>query len=286
MYFTAAWGISKNIFRRIAKALLLLCCMLYGESALAVVANQRAAGQAGKDYSPARYVDPFIGTGTGSGGATNCFPGASMPFGMVQLSPDTESTGAGYHYYQTDIQGFSMTHMSGAGAPSAGDIFFTATTGAVHTQIQNFQSSYSHKLESASPGYYQVVLQRWGIQVNLHRDSSRMRRFRPACVRANPLAQFGLLSGSQFCINPATTIFTIPDSSGLEWFAELHHKVNRISLPVAAKTVICHLARYLMVIEQPNLRPSGLIKSVADRYQHIGPLARWKHEARQAAAIR
>ncbi len=189
MYFTAAWGISKNIFRRIAKALLLLCCMLYGESALAVVANQRAAGQAGKDYSPARYVDPFIGTGTGSGGATNCFPGASMPFGMVQLSPDTESTGAGYHYYQTDIQGFSMTHMSGAGAPSAGDIFFTATTGAVHTQIQNFQSSYSHKLESASPGYYQVVLQRWGIQVNLtSTDRCGLARFVfPAGKRANVL---------------------------------------------------------------------------------------------------
>jgi predicted alpha-1,2-mannosidase len=116
---------------------------------------------------PTRYVDPFIGTGSGPGGSINCFPGASMPFGMVQLSPDSESPGVGYHYYQPDIQGFSMTHMSGSGAPSSGEVFFTATTGAVHTQIKNFQSSYSHKLESASPGYYQVILQRWGIKVNL-----------------------------------------------------------------------------------------------------------------------
>ncbi len=139
--------------------------------------------------SPAGYVDPFIGTGTGPGGSINCFPGASMPFGMVQLSPDTESYGVGYHYYQPDIQGFSMTHMSGAGAPTSGEVFFTATTGPVHTQIRNFQSSYSHHEETASPGYYQVKLLRWAINAQLTSTTHcGMAKFTfPAGRRANVL---------------------------------------------------------------------------------------------------
>ncbi len=110
-----------------------------------------------------KLVDPLLGTGTGPGGSINLFPGATVPFGMVQLSPDTESNGFGYHYYQPDIQGFSMTHMSGPGCNNEGDVFFTATTGKVHTQIQNFQSTYSHSLEKATPGYYGVRLLRWNI---------------------------------------------------------------------------------------------------------------------------
>jgi predicted alpha-1,2-mannosidase len=116
---------------------------------------------------PADMVNPLIGTGKGPGGGINLFPGPSMPFGMVQLSPDTESRGYGYHYFQPDIQGFSMTHMSGPGCDNEGDVFFTATTGAVHTQIKNFQSSYSHAMETARPGYYQVQLSRWGINAQL-----------------------------------------------------------------------------------------------------------------------
>ncbi len=116
---------------------------------------------------PADLVNTFIGTGAGPGGSINLFPGPSMPFGMVQLSPDTESSGYGYHYYQRHIQGFSMTHMSGPGCNNEGDVFFTATTGAVHTQVKNFQSTYSHATESAKPGYYQVQLLRWGIHAQL-----------------------------------------------------------------------------------------------------------------------
>ncbi len=117
--------------------------------------------------SAVNEVDPFIGTGAGPGGSMNVFPGPSMPFGMVQLSPDTEIPGVGYHYYQRHIQGFSMTHMSGPGCPNEGDVFFTATTGPVHTQIKNFQSVYSHRQESGKPGYYQVKLLRWDINAQL-----------------------------------------------------------------------------------------------------------------------
>ncbi len=112
-------------------------------------------------------VNPFIGTGRGPGGPGNLFPGASLPFGMVQLSPDTESHGFGYHFGDPGIQGFSMTHMSGVGCANEGDVFFTATTGPVQTQIDDIQSPYVHKGEAAAPGYYRVRLLQWDIRAEL-----------------------------------------------------------------------------------------------------------------------
>jgi predicted alpha-1,2-mannosidase len=115
----------------------------------------------------AANVNPLIGTDFGPGGGNNLFPGATTPFGMVQLSPDTEDRGFGYHYNQSDIHGFSMTHMSGVGCDNAGDVFFTATTGPIHTQVLDYKSPYSHTLEFASPGYYQVRLLAWDINAQL-----------------------------------------------------------------------------------------------------------------------
>jgi predicted alpha-1,2-mannosidase len=86
---------------------------------------------------------------------------------MVQLSPDTEDRGYGYHYDQDTIHGFSMTHMSGVGCANEGDVFFMPTTGPVVTQIEDMQSPYSHKLEAASPGYYEVNLLQWDIDARL-----------------------------------------------------------------------------------------------------------------------
>ncbi len=116
---------------------------------------------------PASSVSTLIGTGGDPEDGINLFPGASMPFGMVQLSPDTEDHGSGYHYIHSKIKGFSMTHMSGPGCADEGDVFFTATTGPIVTQVSDFQSPYSHKRESALPGYYQVQLLQWGINAEL-----------------------------------------------------------------------------------------------------------------------
>ena len=116
---------------------------------------------------PAASVNPIIGTGDGPGSGSNLFPGAAMPFGMVQFSPDTERRGYGYHYDNTDIQGFSMTHMSGPGCPNEGDVFMTATTGPVETSVNDFRSPYSHTMEDAKPGYYRVRLLQWNINVEL-----------------------------------------------------------------------------------------------------------------------
>lgn len=137
-------------------ALLALICM-----ASALIAQMPPA------QDPVASVDPLIGTSDGPGGGINLFPGATTPFGMVQLSPDTEDHGYGYHYNQFDIHGFSMTHMSGSGCPNEGDVFFTATTGPVLTQIQDIESPYSHSMETAAPGYYQVQLLGWDIDARL-----------------------------------------------------------------------------------------------------------------------
>ncbi len=136
-------------------------------AALLVVFALAAGSLAAQHASPVSSVDPFIGTGTGPGGSINLFPGPTTPFGMVQLSPDTESNGFGYHFYQNTIQGFSMTHMSGVGCPDEGDVFFTATTGPVQTQTVDFASPYSHSSEEASPGYYRVLLSRWNVNAEL-----------------------------------------------------------------------------------------------------------------------
>ena len=148
-----------------------------------------AVAQGGGDSGPIASVNPIIGTGTGPGDTINLFPGAAMPFGMVQLSPDTEDHGFGYHYSQMTIQGFSMTHMSGVGCPNEGEVFFAPTTGPVETQVVDFQSPYSHSDEAASPGYYRVHLARWDTDVELSAtDRTGIARFTfPAGKAANLL---------------------------------------------------------------------------------------------------
>jgi len=80
------------------------------------------------------HINPFIGTG----GHGHTFPGASMPFGMVQLSPDTDIKGwdwcSGYHISDNSVMGFSHTHLSGTGAADYGDILLMPTTGQIKWQ--------------------------------------------------------------------------------------------------------------------------------------------------------
>ena len=157
--------------------------------ALLALALCTARAQSSALTGPAANVDPLIGTGFGPGDGVNLFPGATTPFGMVQLSPDTEDHGFGYHHANTTVKGFSMNHMSGPGCSNEGDVFFTATTGPIMTQVQDFQSPYSHKQESASPGYYQVRLLQWDINAELSAtDRTGIARFTfPAGKSANIL---------------------------------------------------------------------------------------------------
>jgi len=124
--------------------------------------------------NPADYVDPFIGTG----GHGHTYPGATMPFGMVQLSPDTRLEGwdgcSGYHYTDSIIYGFSHTHMSGTGVPDYCDILFMPTTDKFYLENgyndiieKGYCSRFRKNTEKAEPGYYEVELDDYGIFVEL-----------------------------------------------------------------------------------------------------------------------
>ena len=129
------------------------------------------------------WVDPFIGTG----GDGHTFPGAVVPFGMVQLSPDTAALNrgvdkqsaiykhcAGYHYDDQSIIGFSHTHFSGTGHSDLGDLLIMPMTGEVKLSPgtaqdpdSGYRSRFSHDNEQASPGYYAVKLSDYNINAEL-----------------------------------------------------------------------------------------------------------------------
>ena len=131
---------------------------------LAIAAFFASAALAG-NYT--QYVNPFIGTGAIDGGLSgNNYPGATVPFGMVQLSPDTHEApdwynASGYDHNDSRIYGFSHTRLSGTGASDLIDILMMPTTGDLKV------SSFSHDRETASPGYYKVHLNDEGIDAEL-----------------------------------------------------------------------------------------------------------------------
>ena len=117
------------------------------------------------------YVNPFVGTG----GHGHTYPGATMPFGMMQLSPDTRLDGwdgcSGYHYTDDHIYGFSHTHLSGTGILDYGDVLLMPTNEVIFNNgadgEKGYRSSFSHDNEVATPGYYSVHLDNTNIDVSL-----------------------------------------------------------------------------------------------------------------------
>jgi predicted alpha-1,2-mannosidase len=112
-----------------------------------------------------QFVDPFIGTGFHG----HTFPGAVVPHGRVQISPDTHLFGweasSGYHYSDTTLYGFSHTHLSGTGIGDLGDVLFLPYTGDFEGEKP--VASFSHDQEKASPGYYQVMVKPYGVKAEL-----------------------------------------------------------------------------------------------------------------------
>ena len=132
-------------------------------------AANAAAHAAAPVLAPAARVNVFVGTsGTAIGGPIDTFPGASLPFGMIQWSPDTPSApaGGGYNYTDHTLTGFSLTHLSGPGCSVAGDIRILPTSGPVRAPARAEQP-FSHRDEQAAPGWYAVRLRRAGIKVQL-----------------------------------------------------------------------------------------------------------------------
>jgi predicted alpha-1,2-mannosidase len=151
------------------------------------------AGAAATSYldDPAAAVDPIIGTS----GAVDDFPGADVPFGMVQWSPDTPSrpSGGGYEYKDKTVTGFSLTHISGPGCGAAGDIPILPTTGAISGAPSNETLPLDHTAEQATAGKY--TLTAGGITTALTSTTrSGMAQFTfPASAESNLLFK---LSGS------------------------------------------------------------------------------------------
>jgi predicted alpha-1,2-mannosidase len=115
-----------------------------------------------------QYVNPIIGTG----GHGHTYPGATVPFGMVQLSPDTRVDGSwdgcsGYHYSDNVIYGFSHTHLNGTGCSDYGDIMLMPTMGEPNFDKKDYSSEFLHQNEKATAGFYGVKLDKHNIDVAL-----------------------------------------------------------------------------------------------------------------------
>jgi predicted alpha-1,2-mannosidase len=164
-----------------------------------------------------QYASPMSGTGTFPGvpaGDNNLFPGAVAPFGMIQWSPDTGAgtTPGGYKYYDTEISGFSLDHLSGAGCPDGGNFSFMPILGAgepPNGSRMAFATTFSHDNEVARPGYYAVTLDN-GIKVELTATTrAGFGRFtfpagKTATLAVNAASDVNHSDDSQIEINPDT----------------------------------------------------------------------------------
>ncbi|SDG22245.1 alpha-1,2-mannosidase, putative [Dyadobacter soli] len=137
-----------------------------------------------QELAPAEYVNPLIGASTSTGkagiyhGLGKTFPGATTPYGLVQVSPNTITggdNGSGYSYEHTTIEGFAFTQMSGIGwYGDLGNFLVTPTTGTLHTARgkegvpgSGYRSKYAKEDEKASAGYYAATLSDYGIRAEM-----------------------------------------------------------------------------------------------------------------------
>jgi predicted alpha-1,2-mannosidase len=192
-------------------------CLAAGAAAvLATAAPELTFAAEPKDqgaaFDPCASVDPFIGTG----GHGHTFPGASAPFGMVQLSPDTDNARwdacAGYHIDDPTLLGFSHTHLSGTGIADMMDVLVVPAVGPLKLRPGTldhpeggYRTRLDHASERASPGYYRVRLTDHGIEAELTatpRAGLHRYRFDPATAAAGGHILIDLYHGSQD--NPET----------------------------------------------------------------------------------
>lgn len=148
--------------------------IIIGLVACALLSGCATKTKENKTFSVLDFVNPFIGTG----GHGHTYPGATAPFGMIQLSPDTRLEGwdgcSGYHYTDSLIYGFSHTHLSGTGVSDYGDLLLMPSQGNIYfdngyksNSETSYRSNFQKKNEKASPGYYAVKLDKHNIDVKL-----------------------------------------------------------------------------------------------------------------------
>ena len=198
-------------------------------SFLIVLLAATACARGGEDWL-SDYIRPFVG----AQGEGNTYPGPSAPFGMIQLSPDTDTTNwdtdSGYEYTDPTIHGFSLTHLSGTGCPDLGDFLFVPQVGQPALEAgtkehpeTGYQSVFSHAEESAAAGYYEVKLSKSGVKAELTAgDRAGVLRFTfPASDAASILTDLNhIINGSRWQVAEAR--LRIEDGSTITGF----HLVN------------------------------------------------------------
>lgn len=187
------------------------------------VAPVARAEEAGFVAHPVAYVDTLIGTGTGGemAGEINNFPGASVPFGMVQYSPDTTDTYAGYNYANERSTGFSMTHAS-VGCAAFGDIPMLPTTTPIGAQPWQAWERIAHDdTEVGAPGYYTVRFPDTGVIAELTATTrTGVGRFRypddgrPALFQVHPGGSIAGDSAASIAIGEDNTTITGSATTG------------------------------------------------------------------------
>lgn len=212
-----------------------LALTAWGASAVAPRPHPRALTLAAQD--PAALVDPLVGTGSGGQveGLIDAFPGASMPFGMIQWSPDTvkRPPGGGYSYGDSSITGFSLTHVSGPGCAIGGAIPFLPVAGPLPASLSGASARFSHASETAHPGYYAVTA--GGVRAQLTvTDRAGVAQFAyPAKAEARMLVK---VAGSDS--GPAATTFHADgdrEITGSVTTGGFCHRPNRYTLYFVAR---------------------------------------------------
>ena len=234
--------------------LFLACAALTFPGASAV----RGADATKDETSLADYVRPFVG----AQGEGNTYPGPSAPFGMIQISPDTDitnwDTDSGYEYSDPTIMGFSLTHLTGTGCPDLGDFLFMPQVGRqdfvagskAHPET-GYQSAFSHADESASAGYYKVKLQKSGVTVELAAGKrAGMLRFTfPASDEASIMTDLNhVINGGRWRV--AESRVRIEDPSTITGF----HLVNGW----AKERYLYFAARYSRPFDSTEIISSGM----------------------------
>ena len=206
--------------------------------------------QVADSRTPFECVNPFIGTG----GHGHTYPGATLPFGMVQLSPDTRLTGwdgcSGYHFTDSLIYGFSHTHLSGTGVSDYGDILLMPAIGKVHFSNGSdgeagYRSYFKKETEKAMPGFYAVRLEDSGVEVEL-----------TATERAG-FHKYRYADPSDARVMLDLTHRDEVISSGLQWISPTEIAGYRISSAWARKQHVYFVAQFSHPITQIVLDSLG-----------------------------
>jgi predicted alpha-1,2-mannosidase len=223
---------------------------------LVLVTGAFSRAQADDQTRLSDYIRPMVGT---QGGEGNTYPGPSAPFGMIQISPDTDitnwNTDSGYAFEDPTILGFSLTHLTGTGCPDLGDFLFMPQVGTPafvcgqkSRPAEGYQSAYSHDDETSAAGYYKLKLLKSGVTAELTTgERSGILRFTfPASDGASIMTDLSHVIGSW---NVAESRVRIEDNSTITGF----HLINGW----AKERYLYFAARYSRPFDDTEIIKSG-----------------------------